>query len=38
MLDRATRSIIASGDPRQLRDHSDDPRVTRFFRRQIGAP
>jgi phospholipid/cholesterol/gamma-HCH transport system ATP-binding protein len=34
MLDRVTKSIIAQGDPRELRDHSTDPRVTSFFRRE----
>jgi phospholipid/cholesterol/gamma-HCH transport system ATP-binding protein len=33
MLDRESRSIIARGDPRELRDGSDDPRVRSFFRR-----
>ncbi len=33
MLDRASRSIIAIGDPRKLRDHSDDARVSSFFNR-----
>jgi phospholipid/cholesterol/gamma-HCH transport system ATP-binding protein len=33
MLDRETRSIIAEGDPRVLRDTSQDPRVHRFFNR-----
>lgn len=33
MLDRASRSIIARGDPRQLRDASPDPRVRGFFNR-----
>ena len=33
MLDRATQSIIARGDPRELRDQSDDPRVRSFFNR-----
>jgi phospholipid/cholesterol/gamma-HCH transport system ATP-binding protein len=33
MLDADTKSIIANGDPRQLRDHSDDPRVRSFFNR-----
>ncbi len=33
MLDRQSRSIIARGDPRELRDHSDDPRVRAFFHR-----
>jgi phospholipid/cholesterol/gamma-HCH transport system ATP-binding protein len=34
MLDKVTRSIIARGDPRELRDGSSDPRVTTFFRRE----
>jgi phospholipid/cholesterol/gamma-HCH transport system ATP-binding protein len=33
MLDRATRSIIAEGDPRVLRDSSSDERVHSFFHR-----
>jgi phospholipid/cholesterol/gamma-HCH transport system ATP-binding protein len=39
MLDRETKSIIARGDPRQLRDTSSDPRVRAFFNRtaQEGA-
>jgi phospholipid/cholesterol/gamma-HCH transport system ATP-binding protein len=32
-LDPESRSIIARGDPRQLRDTSEDPRVRRFFNR-----
>jgi phospholipid/cholesterol/gamma-HCH transport system ATP-binding protein len=34
LLDRAARGIIAEGDPRRLRDESDDPRVRAFFRRE----
>jgi phospholipid/cholesterol/gamma-HCH transport system ATP-binding protein len=34
MLDRDTKSIIAAGDPRELRDTSDDPRVHSFFHRE----
>ena len=34
LLDKDTRGIIARGDPRELRDHSDDPRVRSFFNRQ----
>jgi phospholipid/cholesterol/gamma-HCH transport system ATP-binding protein len=34
MLDRESRSIIARGDPRELRESSDDPRVRSFFNRQ----
>jgi phospholipid/cholesterol/gamma-HCH transport system ATP-binding protein len=33
MLDRESRSIIADGDPRALRDESSDPRVHGFFHR-----
>jgi phospholipid/cholesterol/gamma-HCH transport system ATP-binding protein len=33
MLDRESRSIIARGDPRVLRDTSTDPRVHSFFNR-----
>jgi phospholipid/cholesterol/gamma-HCH transport system ATP-binding protein len=34
LLDRAAKGIIAEGDPRRLRDESDDPRVRAFFRRE----
>ena len=37
MLDRASKSIIAFGDPRALRDGERDPRVHAFFNRQAGA-
>jgi phospholipid/cholesterol/gamma-HCH transport system ATP-binding protein len=33
MLDKRTRSILARGDPRELRDASADPAVHRFFHR-----
>ncbi len=33
MLDKASRSIIATGDPKELRDHSTDARVRAFFNR-----
>jgi phospholipid/cholesterol/gamma-HCH transport system ATP-binding protein len=33
MLDADSKSIIARGDPRQLRDHSEDVRVRSFFNR-----
>jgi phospholipid/cholesterol/gamma-HCH transport system ATP-binding protein len=33
MLDAQTRGIIATGTPEQLRDHSDNPWVHRFFNR-----
>lgn len=32
-LDKDTKSIIARGDPRELRDQSEDPRVRAFFNR-----
>jgi phospholipid/cholesterol/gamma-HCH transport system ATP-binding protein len=38
MLDRETRSIIARGEPEQLRKESDDPRVRRFFNRETSVP
>jgi phospholipid/cholesterol/gamma-HCH transport system ATP-binding protein len=34
MLDSESRNIIAEGDPRQLRDRSEDPRVHAFFNRE----
>lgn len=34
MLDRDAQGMIASGDPRRLRDESQDPRVRAFFHRQ----
>ena len=33
MLDKETKSIIAEGDPRVLRDTSKDPKVHQFFNR-----
>jgi phospholipid/cholesterol/gamma-HCH transport system ATP-binding protein len=33
MLDKKTKSILARGDPRELRDHHDDPAVRHFFNR-----
>ncbi|HVM97224.1 MAG TPA: ATP-binding cassette domain-containing protein [Candidatus Acidoferrales bacterium] len=33
MLDGKAKGIIAQGDPRELRDHSPDPRVRAFFNR-----
>jgi phospholipid/cholesterol/gamma-HCH transport system ATP-binding protein len=38
MLDRESRSIIARGDPRALRDSSEDPRVHSFFNREAVTP
>ena len=37
MLDKRTQGIIAEGDPRVLRDSSDNPWVRRFFRREAEA-
>jgi phospholipid/cholesterol/gamma-HCH transport system ATP-binding protein len=34
MLDKSARGIIATGDPKELKDHSQDPRVTNFFNRE----
>jgi phospholipid/cholesterol/gamma-HCH transport system ATP-binding protein len=33
MLDREAKGIIARGDPRELRDHSSNPRASHFFNR-----
>lgn len=39
MLDKESKSIIARGDPRELRSGSSDPRVSAFFnRRAIPLP
>jgi phospholipid/cholesterol/gamma-HCH transport system ATP-binding protein len=35
MLDREARGVIATGNPKRLRDESDDPRVRAFFRREV---
>jgi phospholipid/cholesterol/gamma-HCH transport system ATP-binding protein len=37
MLDKGARGIIAEGDPRELKDHSRDPRVVNFFNRRPGV-
>jgi phospholipid/cholesterol/gamma-HCH transport system ATP-binding protein len=34
MLDKESRSIIATGDPCKLRDESRDSRVHQFFNRE----
>jgi phospholipid/cholesterol/gamma-HCH transport system ATP-binding protein len=34
MLDKAKKGIIAEGRPEDLRDHSENPYVRRFFRRE----
>ena len=35
MLDKQAKGIVAIGNPRELRDHSDNPTVRRFFSRQV---
>ena len=35
MLDKQAKGIVAVGNPRELRDHSDNPTVRRFFSRQV---
>jgi phospholipid/cholesterol/gamma-HCH transport system ATP-binding protein len=37
MLDKRAKGIIAEGDPRVLRDTSDNPWVRRFFLREAEA-
>jgi phospholipid/cholesterol/gamma-HCH transport system ATP-binding protein len=37
MLDKQAKTIIARGDPRELRDQSAEPRVRNFFNRQPGS-
>jgi len=34
ILDKGARGIIAMGDPRDLQEHSQDPRVVNFFNRK----
>jgi phospholipid/cholesterol/gamma-HCH transport system ATP-binding protein len=34
MIDRRTKGIVAEGDPRRLRNESDDPWVRQFFNRE----
>ena len=38
MLDKGARTIMAQGDPHELRDTSQDPVVRRFFLRQPDHP
>ena len=35
MLDRDAQGMIAEGAPKELRDHSDNPTVRAFFRREV---
>ena len=37
MLDRTAGGVIATGNPRILRDSSDDPRVRAFFHREMAG-
>jgi phospholipid/cholesterol/gamma-HCH transport system ATP-binding protein len=37
MLDKHSRGIIAEGDPKYLRDHSQNPFVSQFFRRRASG-
>jgi phospholipid/cholesterol/gamma-HCH transport system ATP-binding protein len=34
MLDKEARGVIAEGDPRDLQEHADNPRVHNFFNRE----
>jgi phospholipid/cholesterol/gamma-HCH transport system ATP-binding protein len=34
MLDKSSKGIIAEGDPKYLKDHSENPAVRRFFNRE----
>ena len=38
MLDKRTKGIIATGEPQDLRDHSDNPVVRQFFHREADRP
>ena len=37
MLDKESKSVIARGNPRELRDSSTDPRVSSFFNRRSAS-
>ena len=37
MLDKRVKKIVADGDPRELRDHSDNPWVKQFFLREASV-
>ena len=37
-LDAATKTMIAYGDPRELREHSEQPVVRQFLARESGSP
>jgi phospholipid/cholesterol/gamma-HCH transport system ATP-binding protein len=38
LLDDVARGIVAEGDPREMHAHSTDPRVRRFFDREVRVP
>ncbi len=38
MVDKEAKTIIASGRPQELRDHSHHPVVRQFFNRPVGRP
>jgi phospholipid/cholesterol/gamma-HCH transport system ATP-binding protein len=38
MLDKETKTIVAEGDPRELKERSDNPVVRQFFNRQAERP
>jgi phospholipid/cholesterol/gamma-HCH transport system ATP-binding protein len=38
MVDKEAKTIIASGKPQELRDHSDNPVVRQFFNRPVARP
>ena len=38
MLDGRAKKIVATGKPQELRDHSDNPWVRRFFNREADGP
>jgi len=37
MLDKTTKTIVATGTPTELRDHGDNPHVREFFNRTAGS-
>lgn len=38
LLDDQAKGIVAQGDPREMNAHSADPRVRRFFDREVNVP
>jgi phospholipid/cholesterol/gamma-HCH transport system ATP-binding protein len=37
MLDKRVKKIVAEGKPQDLRDHSDNPWVRQFFKREVSS-